>query len=396
MDQFSFSGKTVLIRVDFNVPQHKDGTVRDATRIEGAIPTIRKASEGGAKVVLMSHLGRPKADNHDQLSLAPIAKKLQELMPETKIDFCKEAVGDAAQSKVKELKEGEVLLLENLRFYDGEEAGDAQFAKQLAALGDIYINDAFGTAHRKHASTAIIAENFSKSEKGFGLLMDNEIKNADRALHKAEHPHVAIIGGAKVSDKVKVIKNLMKSADHILVGGAMAYTFIKANGGDTGKSLVEEDKFDLAKELLDQAKKKDVQIHLPIDSKAAEAFSADADYHNVNSNSIPADRMGLDIGEEASKNYSDIIKEAKTIIWNGPMGVFEFEKYSGGTRAVADAVAYATENNGAFTLIGGGDSVAAINQFGYSDKVSFISTGGGAMLEYLEGKELPGITAINN
>lgn len=390
---YNFSGKKALIRVDFNVPLNDIFEITDDTRIRAAVPTIQKILKEGGSVILMSHLGRPKDGPTNKYSLKHLVEHIKSLLG-VNVLFADDCIGDDAKQKASALKAGEVLLLENLRFYKEEEKGDAEFAKKLAGLGDVYVNDAFGTAHRAHASTAIIADNFSPDQKMFGLLMENEVKSAQKVLKNAEKPFTAILGGAKVSDKILIIENLLEKANHIIIGGGMAYTFFKAQGGEVGNSLVEADRLDTAKELLHKAKAKGVQIHLPVDSIIADKFDANANTKESENTNIPAGWMGLDIGPKAVKEFTDVILQSKTILWNGPMGVFEMEKFQKGTKAVAEAIAEATQK-GAFSLIGGGDSVAAINQFGYAEKVSYVSTGGGAMLEFFEGKELPGIAAIN-
>jgi phosphoglycerate kinase len=391
---FNFSGKKALIRVDFNVPLNDKFEITDDTRIRAAVPTIKKILKDGGSVILMSHLGRPKEGPTNKYSLKHLVPHLGELLG-TKVDFADDCIGAQAKEKAAALKPGEVLLLENLRFYKQEEKGDKDFAKQLASLGDVYVNDAFGTAHRAHASTAVIAEFFPEGKKLFGLLMENEVKSAEKVLKSAEKPFTAIMGGAKVSDKILLIENLLERANHIIIGGGMAYTFFKAQGGKTGNSLVEEDRLQTAKDLLEKAKAKNVKIHLPADSIIADKFDANANTQKAENNNIPDGWMGLDIGEKAIKEFREVILSSKTILWNGPMGVFEMEKFQNGTKAVAEAIAEATQK-GAFSLIGGGDSVAAVNQFGFADKVSYVSTGGGAMLEFFEGKELPGISAIKS
>jgi phosphoglycerate kinase len=391
---FNFSGKKALIRVDFNVPLNDKFEITDDTRIRAAVPTIKKILKDGGSVILMSHLGRPKEGPTNKYSLKHLVPHLSELLG-TKVDFADDCIGAQAKEKAAALKPGEVLLLENLRFYKQEEKGDKDFAKQLASLGDVYVNDAFGTAHRAHASTAVIAEFFPEGKKLFGLLMENEVKSAEKVLKSAEKPFTAIMGGAKVSDKILLIENLLERANHIIIGGGMAYTFFKAQGGKTGNSLVEEDRLQTAKDLLEKAKAKNVKIHLPADSIIADKFDANANTQKAENNNIPDGWMGLDIGEKAIKEFREVILSSKTILWNGPMGVFEMEKFQNGTKAVAEAIAEATQK-GAFSLIGGGDSVAAVNQFGFADKVSYVSTGGGAMLEFFEGKELPGISAIKS
>jgi len=392
-NQFDFKNKKALIRVDFNVPLDDQFNITDDTRITAAIPTIKKILGDGGMVILMSHLGRPKDGPTNKYSLKHLVSHISGLLGGVNVQFADDCIGQEAQSKSAALKPGEVLLLENLRFYKEEEKGDAVFAEKLAKLGDVYVNDAFGTAHRAHASTAVIAQFFDSSAKMFGLLMENEVKSAEKVLHEAENPFTAILGGAKVSDKILIIENLLQRANNIIIGGGMAYTFFKAQGGHVGNSLVEADRIDTAKELLEKAKAKGVNIILPEDSVIADKFAADANTQVTSNMDIPDGWMGLDIGPKAIAAISAIIAASKTILWNGPMGVFEMEKFQAGTKAIADAVADAT-NKGAFSLVGGGDSVAAVNQFGYNDKVSYVSTGGGAMLEYFEGKQLPGIAAI--
>jgi phosphoglycerate kinase len=390
---YNFSGKKALIRVDFNVPLDENFKITDDNRIKATIPTIKKILEDGGSVILMSHFGRPKDGPAEKYSLKHLVDHLSSLLG-TKVDFAKDCIGEEAETKAKNLKPGEVLLLENLRFHKEEEKGDEAFAKKLASLGDVYVNDAFGTAHRAHASTAVIAQNFGGEEKMFGLVMESEIKAGEKVLREAEKPFTAIIGGAKVSDKILIIENLLDRADNIIIGGGMAYTFERACGGKIGNSLVEEDRIDTASELMKKAAEKGVRIHLPADSIIADKFSEDATVSSSLSNTIPDDWMGLDIGALACETFTKVIHDSKTILWNGPMGVFEMEKFQNGTKAIAKAIAEATEN-GAYSLVGGGDSVAAVNKFDYSDKVSYVSTGGGAMLEFFEGKELPGIAAIS-
>lgn len=390
---FNFAGKKALVRVDFNVPLNDRFEITDDNRMRAAIPTIQKILADGGSVILMSHLGRPKDGPTDKYSLRHLVPHLSELLGGTKVIFADDCIGGIATEKAAQLKQGEVLLLENLRFYKEEEKGDKAFAARLAALGDVYVNDAFGTAHRAHASTAIIADEFPADRKMFGLLMESEVKSAEKVLRNAEKPFTAIMGGAKVSDKILLIENLLERADNIIIGGGMAYTFFKALGGQVGNSLVEADRLDTAKELLDKAKKKNVNILLPKDSVIADRFDAAANTNQASNDDIPAGWMGLDIGPQAIASFREVILASKTILWNGPMGVFEMEKFQAGTKAIAEAIAEATQQ-GAYSLIGGGDSVAAINQFGYADKVSYVSTGGGAMLEFFEGKELPGIAAI--
>jgi len=389
----SFAGQKALIRVDFNVPLDKNTlTITDDTRIRAAIPTIKKILADGGSVILMSHLGRPKGGPEDKYSLKHIVAHLSELLG-VPVQLANDCIGQEAEDKAAALKPGEVLLLENLRFHPEEEKGDKAFAEALSQLGDVYVNDAFGTAHRAHASTAIVAGYFPADKKFFGLLMEGEVSSAEKVLHKAERPFVAIIGGAKVSDKILILENLLDKATDIIIGGGMAYTFFKALGGKIGNSLCEEDRLETAKDILKKAEDKGVCIHLPSDSTIADQFAADADTSTSPSNNIPDGWMGLDIAEDARESFSNVILHSKTILWNGPMGVFEMEKFQAGTKAIADAVAKATEN-GAFSLVGGGDSVAAVNKFNLADKISYVSTGGGALLEYFEGKVLPGIAAI--
>lgn len=391
--QTSFAGKKALIRVDFNVPLDAQYAVTDDTRMRAAIPTIEKILHDGGSVILMSHLGRPKEGPTEKYSLKHLVAHLSQLLGGRKIAFANDCIGQEAIEKAKNLQPGEVLLLENLRFYKEEEKGDAAFAEKLSKLGDVYVNDAFGTAHRAHASTAVIAQYFTPENKMFGLLMEGEVSSAEKVLHQAAKPFTAIIGGAKVSDKILIIENLLERATDIIIGGGMAYTFYKAMGGHIGNSLCEDDRLETAKELLQKAEAKGVAIHLPSDSIIANKFAADAEVSSALSNNIPDGWMGLDIGALACAMFAKVIGNSKTILWNGPMGVFEMEKFQHGTKAVADAVAEAT-GKGAFSLVGGGDSVAAVNKFGYTDKVSYVSTGGGAMLEFFEGKELPGIAAV--
>jgi len=395
-----FKDKKVLLRVDFNVPLNDQFQVTDDTRIQGALPTIKKILQEGGAVIIMSHLGRPqkkkKEDgniNVEKFTLQHIVSHLSQQLEGIKVMFCPETVGDEAEKMVAALTPGEILVLENTRFNEGEETGDEDLAEQMAALGDVYVNDAFGTAHRKHASTATVAQFFKSDEKSFGLLMDEEIANATKVLDNPDRPLTAIVGGAKVSDKIVLLEKLIDFANNIIVGGGMAYTFIKAQGGSIGNSLVEDDRLELANKLLAKAKEKNVNLYLPTDSITADDFSATASRAVHPSKEIPAGWMGLDIGETAQKDFSDVILASKTILWNGPMGVFEMEPFAKGTKTIAKAVAKATKN-GAFSLVGGGDSVAAVNQMGLDDQVSYVSTGGGAMLEFLEGKELPGIKAM--
>ena len=396
MTQFSqhnFKNEKALIRVDFNVPLDEHFHITDDTRMRASLPSVKKILEDGGSVILMSHLGRPKTGPEDKFSLKHLLPHLKELLPDAKILFADDCVGNEAHQKAKDLQPGQVLLLENLRFYKEEEKGDEAFAKKLSALGDVYVNDAFGTAHRAHASTAVIAKYFPEGKKMFGLLMNSEVANAEKILHSSEEPFTAILGGAKVSDKIEIIENLLNKANNIIIGGGMAYTFLKAQGKEIGGSLCEEDKLDLANEILIKAKEKNVSFHLPVDSVVADKFSNDANTKMVNNDHIEKGWMGLDIGSESIRQFSKTIMESKTILWNGPMGVFEMQKFQQGTKAVAEAIAQATQN-GAYSLVGGGDSVAAVNEFNLADKVSYVSTGGGALLEYFEGKELPGIAAI--
>ncbi|MBA3830059.1 MAG: phosphoglycerate kinase [Taibaiella sp.] len=397
-NDYNFENKKALIRVDFNVPI-KDGKITDDTRITSALPTIKKVLDDGGSVVLMSHWGRPIKDMEKKpnltkadFSLKPVAKHLSELLG-MEVTFAEDCISDDAVQKAKALKPGQVLLLENLRYYKEEEKGDKDFAEKLSKLGDVYVNDAFGTAHRAHASTAVIAQFFPTDKRMFGQLMESEIKAAEQVMHNDQKPFTAIIGGAKVSDKILIIENLLDKATDIIIGGGMAYTFFKAQGCHIGTSLCEDDRLDTATELLKKAEAKGVCIHLPADSIIADKFAPDANTSSANNAEIPAGWMGLDIGVMAIAHFKKIITASKTILWNGPMGVFEMEKFQHGTKAIAQAVVEATDN-GAYSLVGGGDSVAAVNKFGYADKVSYVSTGGGALLEYFEGKELPGIAAI--
>jgi phosphoglycerate kinase len=392
---FNFHDKKALIRVDFNVPLDKQTqAIGDDNRMRAAIPTIQKILADGGSVILMSHLGRPKDGPEEKSSLKHIIKHLAELLGgKTTVLFADDCVSEKALLTASMLKPGEVLLLENLRFYKEEEKGDVAFAEKLSHMGDVYVNDAFGTAHRAHASTAVIAQFFAPENRMFGLLMEAEVKSAEKVMHGFQKPFVAIIGGAKVSDKILIIENLLERATDIIIGGGMAYTFMKATGGHIGNSLCEEDRLDVAKSLLEKAEAKGVCIHLPSDSVIADKFDANANTSTAPSHEIPDGWMGLDIGVNAVAQFSNVIKRSKTILWNGPMGVFEMAKFQHGTKAIAQAIAEATAS-GAFSLVGGGDSVAAVNDFGYTDKVSYISTGGGAMLEYFEGKVLPGIAAI--
>jgi phosphoglycerate kinase len=391
IDNYDFTGKKAIIRVDFNVPINEKLEVADDTRIKAALPTIKKILSSGGATILMSHLGRPKGEYEEKFSLKNIVSRLSELV-ETEVKFAQDCVGEKTFKIVNELKPGDVLLLENLRFHKEEKNGEETFAKKLADLADVYVNDAFGTAHRAHASTTIIAK-FFPEEKMFGYLIDNELKSMDKVLHHSEKPFTAIMGGAKVSDKIEVIENLLDKVDTLIIGGGMTYTFIKARGGKIGASLVEEDKLDLANDLIKKAEAKNVKLYLPVDNVIADKFENDAKTDETSVDKIPDGWMGLDIGQKTIEGFSEIIKHSKTILWNGPMGVFEMSSFQKGTETIARVIAETTEK-GAYSLIGGGDSVAAINKYNLKDKVSYVSTGGGAMLEYIEGKELPGVKAI--
>jgi phosphoglycerate kinase len=399
IDQFNFSGQKALIRVDFNVPLDKQYNITDDSRISAALPTINKILKDGGSVVLMSHLGRPlkklKEDgsvDYEKFTLRHTVKRLSELL-KREVKFADKCVDDNAYSLSKNLNAGEVLLLENLRFHKEEEKGDETFAEKLSKHGDVYVNDAFGTAHRAHVSTAVIA--FFPDKKYCGFLMASEIENAEKVMHRTQHPFTAVMGGAKVSDKILIIENLIGKADNIIIGGGMSYTFFKAMGGSIGTSLVEEDKLDLAKQLLEKAKANNCNLLLPPDSVIANKFDKDANTGTADNKNIPDGWMGLDIGSKAIATFTEVIRNSKTILWNGPMGVFEMEKFSNGTRSIAKAIVDAT-SKGAYSLIGGGDSAAAIHQFGFGDKVSYVSTGGGALLEYFEGKILPGVKALED
>ncbi|MBL0736263.1 phosphoglycerate kinase [Flavobacterium sp. GN10] len=390
LNDFDFKNKKAIIRVDFNVPLDENFNVTDTTRIEAAKPTIDAILAQGGSVILMSHLGRPKGAE-EKYSLKHILKTASEILG-VEVKFAENCVGEPAQTAAKELKPGEVLLLENLRFHAEEEAGDVAFAKELASLGDIYVNDAFGTAHRAHASTTIIAQ-FFPNDKCFGTLLAKEIESLNKVLKNSEKPVTAVLGGSKVSSKITVIENILDKVDHMIIGGGMTFTFIKAQGGKIGESICEDDKLDLALEILRLAKEKGVQVHIPVDVIAADDFSNNANTQVVDVTAIPDGWQGLDAGPKSLENFKKVILESKTILWNGPLGVFEMETFSKGTIALGDYIAEATEN-GAFSLVGGGDSVAAVKQFGFEDKMSYVSTGGGAMLEMLEGRILPGIAAI--
>lgn len=391
IDTYNFSGKKALIRVDFNVPLNAEHVITDDTRIRAAIPTINKVLSGGGSVILMSHLGRPKDGPANKYSLKHLVAHLSQLLS-LNVKFAEDCTGEKATSAATSLKPGEVLLLENLRFHKQEEAGTQEFAKQLASLGDVYINDAFGTAHRAHASTTIVAH-FFPEEKMFGYVMSGELNSIDKVLKNAERPFTAIMGGAKVSGKISIITNLMDKVDNIIIGGGMSYTFAKALGGKVGSSLVEDDRIQTALDILSTAKDKGVNIYIPKDSVCGDKFDNAANKLTCLTSEIPDGYMGLDIGPEAEKEYTSVIENSKTILWNGPMGVFEMSSFESGTKSVALAVAAATAK-GAYSLVGGGDSVAAVNQFHLAEKVSYVSTGGGALLEYMEGIELPGVKAI--
>ena len=390
LNDINFKNKRALVRVDFNVPLDKDYNVTDDNRIRATIPTIKKILSDGGSAVLMSHLGRPKGGPEEKYSLKHSLKTLEGLLG-ISVQFANDSISEESFKQSAALKPGEVLLLENLRFYKEEEKGDIAFAEKLAKHGDVYVNDAFGTAHRAHASTTIVAQFFE--EKCAGYVMAAELDNAEKVLGNAVKPFTAIMGGAKISDKILIIEKLLDKVNHLIIGGGMAYTFFKALGGSIGNSLVEEDKLDLAKELIQKAKAKGVELHLPIDSVVADKFDANANTKISNNNSIEPGWMGLDIGPQAQVVFAGVIEESKTILWNGPMGVFEMEKFEKGTKVIAEAVVRATEK-GAFSLIGGGDSAAAVAKFGFEEKVSYVSTGGGALLEYFEGKVLPGVKAL--
>lgn len=390
INDINFKGKRALIRVDFNVPLDKSFNVTDDNRIRATIPTISKILKDGGSCILMSHLGRPKEGPEEKYSLKHTISKTEELLGRT-VKFGGDCIGEEAFKMSAALQPGEVLILENLRFYKQEEKGDLAFSEKLSKHGDIYVNDAFGTAHRAHASTTIVAQFFQ--EKCAGLVMAAEIANAKKVMENTERPFTAIMGGAKISDKILIIENLLDRVNNLIIGGGMAYTFFKAMGGQIGNSLVEADKLDLAKELIQKAKAKGVELLLPIDSIIADKFAADANTEIANNTSIKDGWMGLDIGPQATQVFSKTIENSKTVLWNGPMGVFEMEKFAAGTKGVAEAVVRATRH-GAFSLIGGGDSAAAVNQFGFNDDVSYVSTGGGALLEYFEGKVLPGVAAL--
>lgn len=390
LEDIKFKGKKALIRVDFNVPLDSEFNITDNSRIKATLPTLKKILDDGGAAILMSHLGRPKGGPEEKFSLKHVLQELQDLLGR-KVKFAPDCIGDEAVELAEALKDGEVLLLENLRFYKEEEKGEKEFAKKLARLGDIYINDAFGTAHRAHASTAVVAGFFN--EKAAGYLMQSELENADKVLKNFSRPFTAVMGGAKISDKILVIDKLLDKVDNLIIGGGMSYTFAKAQGGEIGNSLLEEDKMDLALQLVEKAEKKGVKLVLPVDTIISKDFANDAEQSTAKSGEIPGGWMGLDIGPETRTRFAEIIQSSETILWNGPMGVFEMSSFEQGTRSVAEAVVEATKH-GAFSLIGGGDSAAAVNKFGFGDDVSYVSTGGGALLEYMEGKELPGVKAL--
>lgn len=390
LNDFNFEGKKALIRVDFNVPLNDKFEVTDATRIVSAKPTIIKILEDGGSCILMSHLGRPKGAQ-DEFSLRHIVPKVEDILG-VEVKFASNCIGQEAEEAAQNLKPGEILLLENLRFHSEETGGDVEFSKQLASLGDFYVNDAFGTAHRAHASTTIIAQFFPES-KCFGFLMEKEIDSIDKVLNNSEKPVLAVLGGAKVSSKITIIENILDKVDHLIVGGGMTYTFVKAQGGSIGDSICEDDKQELALDILKQAKAKGVEVHLPVDVIAANDFANNAETQVVDVDKIPDGWQGLDAGPKTLENFDKVVNQCKTILWNGPLGVFEMENFAKGTISLGNSIVEATKN-GAFSLVGGGDSVAAVKQFGFEDKVSYVSTGGGAMLESLEGKTLPGIAAI--
>ena len=392
IDNFDFSGKKAIIRVDFNVPLNEQFEITDPTRINAAVPTIKKVLKEGGAAILMSHLGRPKQGPEAKFSLKHLLPYLNEVL-ETEVLFADDCIGSQAKELAEKLLPGQVLLLENLRFYKEETKGDEAFARKLADLSDVYINDAFGTAHRAHASTAIIAQYFP-NDKLFGYIMGNEIENINKVLFEPQRPLTAILGGAKVSGKIEIINNLIDKVDNLIIGGGMMFTFIKALGGKIGNSLIEDELLDTAFEAIEKAKEKNVNIYIPVDALLADEFSNEANTSHANSYNIEDGWMGLDIGEKTITKYKEVIANSSSILWNGPMGVFEMSNFEKGTKEIAFAVAQATQNNNSFTLIGGGDSVAAINKYELKDKVSYVSTGGGAMLEYIEGKELPGIKAI--
>jgi phosphoglycerate kinase len=392
IETYDFSGKKALIRVDFNVPLNEQFEITDDTRMTAALPTINAILGKGGAVIIMSHLGRPKKGPEDKYSMRHLVPHLSKLLGGKTVKMAPDCVGEATKALAAALKPGEILVLENLRFHPEEEGGDEEFARQISELGDCWVNDAFGTAHRAHASTAVIAKFFPK-DKMFGLLVASEVESLDKVLKAPQRPFTAIMGGSKVSSKITIIENLLNSVDHLIIGGGMTYTFVKAQGGKIGGSICEDDYIELAKNLLVKAKEKGVQFHFAVDVIEADAFAETANTKVVPSNAIDDNWSGLDVGPETIKNFSKVIGESKTILWNGPVGVFEMDKFAVGTKAIGDAIVKATAN-GAFSLVGGGDSVAAVNKFGIADKVSYISTAGGAMLEYLEGRVLPGIAAV--
>lgn len=393
VNDFNFKDKKALVRVDFNVPQSADLKVTDNTRIQAVKPTIDKILNDGGSVILMTHLGRPKGKVTEEFSLKNIVGEIETVLGRT-VKFCADCIGNEATEMTSELQPGEILLLENLRFYNEEEKGDKEFAEKLSKYGDAYVNDAFGTAHRAHASTAIIAEFFPET-KFFGLLMAKELEAVEKVLGNGEKPVTAILGGSKVSTKITIIENILPAIDNLIIGGGMSFTFIRALGGHIGNSLLEEDKLTLALEILEKAKAQNVKVFLPTDAIIADEFSNDADRREVDIYDIPEGWMGMDAGSKSRVLFHDVIMNSRTILWNGPIGVFEMPNFAAGTIALGDSIAESTEL-GAFSLVGGGDSVAFVKQFGYDDKVSYVSTGGGAMLESLEGKELPGVKAINS
>lgn len=393
MDRFDFKGRKALVRVDLNVPLDADQNVTDDNRTRAIVPTVKKILKDGGSVILMSHLGRPKGKANASMSLRPLAAHLEGLLG-VPVQFAADCVGDDARKKAGALKPGEVLLIENLRFHPEEEAGDRAFSEKLSQLGDVFVNDAFGTAHRAHASTTIVAEFFPK-DKLFGYLIQGELESLGKVLDEPEKPLLAIVGGAKVSSKIEVLENLLGKCDEVIIGGGMAFTFAKAGGGQVGSSLVEDDHLDTARNIMKKAEEKGVKLHLPIDTVVADAFAETANTDECAADQVPDGWMGLDIGPRTIEVFKEVVLRSRTILWNGPMGVFEMKPFQRGTKAMAEAVAQATDN-GAYSLVGGGDSVAAVNQFGVADRISYVSTGGGAMLEYLEGKTLPGIAAIRD
>ncbi|GAB4030133.1 phosphoglycerate kinase [Spirosoma jeollabukense] len=391
LDSYNFAGKKALVRVDFNVPLDKEYNITDDTRIKATIPTVLKIVNDGGSAILMSHLGRPKGGPEEKYSLKHLLPALEKAFGR-EVKFADDSIGQSATDLAASLQPGEILLLENLRFYKEEEKGDVAFAEKLAKLGDVWVNDAFGTAHRAHASTAVMGQFLT--DRVAGYVMQAELDNAKKILEEAQRPFTAIMGGAKISDKILIIEKLLDNVDNLIIGGGMTYTFTKAKGGQIGNSLLEADKQELALELLKKAEEKGVKIYMPLDNLCADDFSNDANRKVVPTGQIPDGWQGLDIGPETIKLFSEVVAKSKTILWNGPMGVFEFENFAHGTNAIAEAVVKATEENGAFSLIGGGDSASAINQAGYGDRVSYVSTGGGALLEYMEGKVLPGVAAL--